>query len=115
MTQTREQRTLGKTRSHLAALVVCMISITPVSYDGVAAQTHDCGDREDIVELLNGELEEYFAAVESTESGLAYELFTSVDGGWTVILSFPDGRSCMVASGAAENLSAPDAAQELDT
>ena len=59
-----------------------------------------CGPREAIVESLAQHYDEVPVAVGITHAGGLVEVLSRHDGlTWTIIVSTPDGRSCMVSSG----------------
>ena len=58
-----------------------------------------CGDRVDLLSQLKSKYHESPAAYGMTGNGSVVELMTSDDGSWTLVLSFPNGRSCMMATG----------------
>ncbi|MXU64511.1 hypothetical protein GSH16_03550 [Rhodobacteraceae bacterium KN286] len=63
------------------------------------AQGGQCGDRTDIVTQLHDRYGEARVGAGLTR-GQMLELFASATtGSWTLLVSAPDGRSCLVASG----------------
>lgn len=60
-----------------------------------------CGIRASVVERLVGEYSESQQAVGLAAGNRAVvELFVSVDGrSWTMLVSFPNGNSCLLANG----------------
>lgn len=64
------------------------------------AEAMPCAARGHVVALLADRYGETRLATAPTGDAGVLELFAStVSGGWTVILSRPDGQSCLVASG----------------
>ena len=64
-----------------------------------AAAQQRCGPRSEIVERLGTKYHEVGTWVGVAQIAIV-ELFTSADGGyWTVIVSYPNGTSCLLAYG----------------
>ena len=65
-----------------------------------SAQNRNCGERTEIIERLqSGYGETRAGACLSTTNGIV-EVFASEDTGtWTIILTLPTGKSCLVAAG----------------
>lgn len=87
--------------SHLlaavAALAVALSFALP--FDNANAQGAACGLRDSIVERLKIGYKESEAGYGLTGSGMMAELFVSETGSWTIIVTRPDGISCLVAAG----------------
>ncbi len=67
-----------------------------------AAAQNSCGPREAVLELLGNQYDETTVAVGLANSGGVVEVLASNDGStWTIMLTMPDGNSCVVASGEA--------------
>jgi len=62
------------------------------------AQTR-CGPHNDIVGKLDTQFEERQSAAGLANSGDLLEVFTSKGGSWTILITRPDGTSCLVATG----------------
>lgn len=59
-----------------------------------------CAPRDVILGTLGGKYSEAPVALGLTSTGALIELLTTEDGStWTLVLSMPDGRTCMMASG----------------
>ena len=58
-----------------------------------------CEQREKIVNVLLREFEETQVGSGITPNGQLLELFASPHGSWTMLLSQPTGKSCMIATG----------------
>ncbi len=64
------------------------------------AQTQQCDQRARVIGHLARKYQEAPVAIGVTTSGGMVEVLTSGDGGtWTIILSSPNGISCLVAAG----------------
>lgn len=65
-----------------------------------AAAQHVCANRDVLLESLADEFKEHPKAVGVTANGNVVEVLTAQDGRtWTILLTQPDGTSCVVASG----------------
>lgn len=59
-----------------------------------------CGPREDVVQALASKFGETRRSVGMSGSNQMMELFAADDTRtWTILVTLPDGRSCLVASG----------------
>jgi hypothetical protein len=69
---------------------------------GHTAEAHrlQCGDRESIFTQLEEKHGEVPIAAGVGGNGTLVQLFTTADGGtWSIIMTSPNGKSCLVASG----------------
>lgn len=67
--------------------------------DAAAQSRPMCGARTEIIAQLKGAFDEKPTALGTTGDGAVVELTTSQRGTWTLMLSLPGGRSCLIASG----------------
>lgn len=58
-----------------------------------------CGERAAIMAQLKGGFDEKPTAFGTTGEGAIVELMTSEKGTWTLMLSLPNGRACLIATG----------------
>ena len=58
-----------------------------------------CGPRAEVLEMLGERYEETRRGIGVAGPTQVLEVFASVEGSWTVLVTDPEGRSCMVASG----------------
>ena len=83
----------------LGALAIA--SALLVSAQPAAAQ-QVCAPHDKAAQSLQKQFDEQVVGRGLTPSGKAlFELFVSKTGSWTVLVTYPDGRSCMVATGEA--------------
>ncbi len=71
---------------------------------GSAAATEQppaaCGPHTDVIKALGDKFHETQSATALTSTGTLLEVLTASDGStWTIIVSRPDGLSCVVAAG----------------
>lgn len=76
----------------LAAAFVAVISLPG------AAKTV-CGDRDTFLARLGKTYAEQPVAMGLTSDGTVMEVLTSDTGTWTILVTYPDGRTCMIAAG----------------
>ncbi len=60
-----------------------------------------CGERDKFLSHLGQNHKETPSAMGVTASGRVIEVLTSSDGTWTIIMTHPNGMTCMVAAGQA--------------
>lgn len=58
-----------------------------------------CGDRSHVIAQLKEKFHEELTGFGLTGIGAIVELVSSESGSWTLMLSFPNGRSCLIATG----------------
>lgn len=58
-----------------------------------------CGDRKDIAERLDAKYDETPNGIGITNEGKLLEVFASDDGTWTILMTRPNGQSCLVIHG----------------
>jgi hypothetical protein len=88
-------RTVRVSRVGVAAL---LIAITAVP--GHAATSPLCAPRAELLKQLSARYKEAPVAVGLSNSGALVEVLTSEQGStWTIMISQPNGASCLVAAG----------------
>jgi len=79
-----------------AGLAACIATfIIPIS----TAEAQMCTDRDVFVEQLDANYSEQSERIGLMPNGNILEVFSSPGGSFTVIVSDPAGKSCMIASG----------------
>ncbi|MEE1612043.1 hypothetical protein [Microvirga sp. CF3016] len=63
-----------------------------------SAQT-SCGPREQLVKLLADQYKEDPVGMGLAQPGQVLEVFASSNGSWTMVMTMPDGKACMIAAG----------------
>ncbi|MBQ0823049.1 hypothetical protein KBI52_22940 [Microvirga sp. HBU67558] len=63
-----------------------------------SAQT-SCGPREQLVKLLADQYKEGPVGIGLAQPGQVLEVFASSNGTWTMVMTMPDGKACMIAAG----------------
>jgi hypothetical protein len=75
-------------------------ALTAVAAEPARAQSV-CGERVEIVNVLEAGHEERKTAAGLSGSGGVVELFTASNGSWTLLLTLPGGPTCMMGAGEA--------------
>ncbi len=83
-------------RSVAIAATVSSVLLSPVP---AAAASAGCGPHTEIVKELESRFEERQKGIGLASNGAVIEIFTSTTGSWTILMSFPNGQSCMMADG----------------
>jgi hypothetical protein len=65
------------------------------------AQQLPCGNRDDMVKSLSSQYREQPRALGLASQTAIIEVFTSNTGSWTILLTRPDGASCILSAGEA--------------
>jgi hypothetical protein len=90
------------TRSSLAAFAACGSVIAAVSTaEPAQAAPKLCGDRIKILERLAQRHQETPNALGLSADGAVLELLVSPEGGWTILMTYPDKPTCIMAIGEA--------------
>ena len=58
-----------------------------------------CDDRTTIVSSLSDDYKETRNSIGLANSGSVVEVFSATDGTWSMIITRPDGISCLIAAG----------------
>jgi len=66
-----------------------------------AAAIQPCASRSDFIAFLKGHFDEVEVGQGLSSRGHLVEIFVSPAGNWTILLSQPNGRSCLVDAGEA--------------
>lgn len=81
------------------AAVLTVLAMPAFAPNASAQGRPTCGDRSDLLAQLKEKFDEKPTGVGLTGNGTVVELTKSSSGSWTLLLSFADGRSCLMAAG----------------
>jgi hypothetical protein len=84
------------------ALLTGLLAAPAMADDGSAETSQQmlCNERSEVMKNLSANYSEAPAALGMASNGGVLEVMTSKDGKtWTVLLTTPDGKSCLVAMG----------------
>jgi hypothetical protein len=88
---------MSKMLSTAVFLSVAVVSVPAVAADPSAV----CGPRKEIMKQLSQSFSEAPTAIGVTSTGELLQVLASADKStWTIVVSRPDGLSCIVAAGA---------------
>lgn len=68
---------------------------------GQEARGPPCTDRTQVIEHLRSLYGERSIGRGLADEGVVFELYAGTSGGWTLFLTTPQGKSCLIASGEA--------------
>ncbi len=58
-----------------------------------------CGERSDIIQQLQTRFQETRKATGLASNGALFEIFAAPDGSWTALMTYPNGKTCLMAVG----------------
>lgn len=80
--------------------IVAAAMLLASSWTANAAETMSCDKRQKVIGHLAAKYQEAPVALGVTSTGRLVEVLSTNDGNtWTIILSHPDGTSCLLAAG----------------
>jgi hypothetical protein len=92
----------GRGASLPVAAALCLAPVAALALAPVAATAQVlCGKRADFLKHLDANHREAPTAMGLTSTGRVIEVLTSDTGSWTIIITGPDGKTCLVAAGEA--------------
>ncbi len=94
----RRVREGDRTMTRIGFTLLALASSMALLPSAVSAQTL-CGERQSFISHLGKNHHEAPTAIGLTSSGKVIEVLTSETGTWTIIVTAPDGRSCLIAAG----------------
>lgn len=84
----------------LAVLIVTGLTLPATTRAEMAQMQMPCGARSDVITGLQGKFSETPVAIGLSNNGGVVEVLASPDGGtWTIIVTDPQGISCLMATG----------------
>lgn len=88
--------------------VALVAAIFVSAFVSAPAMAQTCGDRSKMIGFLDRDYQESRSGLGLATSGAVVELFTAKSGTWTMLITRPDGRTCVIGSGEGwENQVAP--------
>lgn len=79
------------------ALLSALGSLCAASSD--AAAQASCGPRDQLVKLLADQYKEDPVGIGLAQPGQVLEVFASQGGSWSMVMTMPDGKACLIAAG----------------
>ena len=80
-----------------AAAVVAFLGVRPMP--GATAQDTPCAERNNVIDTLGSQYKESPRAIGLVSKEAVLEVFVSDTGTWTVVVTDPQGVSCVLAAG----------------
>lgn len=84
-------------RNLLAPLAI-LGALAALGTSAASAQS-SCGPREQLVKLLADQYKEDPVGIGLAQPGQVLEVFASSNGSWTMVMTMPDGKTCLIAAG----------------
>ncbi|WP_243368743.1 hypothetical protein [Microvirga solisilvae] len=81
----------------IALLSALGSSVVALASDA-SAQT-SCGPREQLVKVLADQYKEDPVGIGLAQPGQVLEVFASQGGSWSMVMTMPDGKACLIAAG----------------
>jgi hypothetical protein len=73
----------------------CSLLVAP----SLAHAQASCGPRDQLVKLLADQYKEDPVGIGLAQPGQVLEVFASQAGTWSMVMTMPDGKSCLIAAG----------------
>mgnify|MGYP001798128711 CR=1 FL=1 len=81
-------------------ILPALLTLAAVSMPVAASAQSHCADREVVTERLSAKYGESFAGGGLRNSDAIFEVWKSTENGtWTIIMTMPNGKSCVMAAG----------------
>ncbi len=94
------RRTSSKSRQLLSVFAIA-VGLCVISPTASASAQSQCGDRGELVTILSDKFGESQVAGGLSRAGTLIEVFSSGSGDtWSLVVTTPDGQSCLVDAGA---------------
>lgn len=77
------------------------LGLMALAADQLAAETRSCAPRDVVLHRLSEGFGETRQSIGLGANNAVVEVFASDTGSWTIIVTFPNGSTCLVASGQA--------------
>lgn len=84
-------------------LLAALTAATSIPIAGTADANAVCKERDSIISVLNQRFGETQRSFGLQSDRRVLEIYASENGSWTALLTLPDGKSCVVATGEAWN------------
>lgn len=87
------------TKRPLRTLAVTALGCGVVFASTAAQAEMLCGERQQIVDELKKTWQEDRTAIGLSNNGGVLEVYSSEEGTWTLLLTMPEGQTCMIGAG----------------
>jgi hypothetical protein len=92
-----------------------IVALTLMAATSTAAAQSVCGTRETLLKQLSSEYQEAPAGIGLASNGSVVELLTSKGGTWTLMVTRPNGTTCLIGTGEAWQPVVRKASAEFDS
>ena len=86
-------------RRSLAVLSILGCSLLAAPTESSAQVQASCGPRDQLVKLLSDRYKEDPVGIGLAQPGQVLEVFASQAGTWSMVMTMPDGKACLIAAG----------------
>jgi hypothetical protein len=83
----------------ILATAIALTAVTSTTFMNTATAQSVCNERTRFLEQLSGKFAENTVALGIVNNGSVLEILTSKTGSWTILVTKPNGMSCVVATG----------------
>ncbi len=80
-------------------MVLALLTLATLAVPAMAQQQMPCAERSALVGELKEKYKEASQGVGMTGNGAVMELMTSEGGSWSLVVTMPNGKSCLIATG----------------
>jgi hypothetical protein len=92
--------TFLKTRAAVvSAAFLAFVGVLTIGGLPAAAQSPQCGARAAVLDRLSDKFGEQPVSIGVTATGSLLEVLASPEGSWTIVVTVPNGPTCLVSSG----------------
>jgi len=81
------------------SMVLALLTLTALAAPAMAQQQMPCAERSALLGQLQEKFKESAQGVGMTGNGAVMELMTSEAGSWSLVVTMPNGKSCLIATG----------------
>jgi len=81
------------------SMVLALLTLTAFAAPAMAQQPMACAERSALVGELKEKYKEASQGLGMTGNGAVMELMTSEGGSWSLVVTMPNGKSCLIATG----------------
>jgi hypothetical protein len=85
-------------KSCLVSLIV-LGAVGAMTVPATAAALPTCGDRSSMIDMLSKKYHEQPRAMAIANKRMLLEIYASQAGSWTILLTHPNGATCIVSAG----------------
>jgi hypothetical protein len=84
---------------HRSLAMLPLLSLPLLIEPSAASAQISCGPRDQLVKVLAEQYKEDPVGIGLTQPGQVLEVFASQAGSWSMVMTMPDGKACLIAAG----------------